>query len=1295
MKKNKKRYSVFLLLFIFSILSTNISAAPLSTPAASYCTRSSENVLAVNLAGSEDAWVDGFNYTRLSSNPNVAIEFKGPIFESAPAGQVNAFSQIEAENCIDNNGITIEDCSDSGGGKNLAYIGNGDFTGYNYIYFPRGVKGFQARVSSDTEGGYIELRLDQPGGEIIGKCHITRTGGWQTYSEVTCELTRSVQGSHKLYLFYTGERDNGICNVNWFRFTKSAFEPIRVKASDEATGNYSMYRLVDFGVKDGPVRFKAHMSSQTAASVDIRLDNSSGTLIGTLNTQNLSVNSTDVECSINQKVTGVHTLYLVDSTNSGILSSIGWFVFDATEESMPSMDGNLSKLLTQGVKGYTLELRASLEKNNVYEVYLYTTDVGKENKQVFDLFMNGSKVDTIDSERSGLRWEKKGPYLAKVLNDGTLSIQCVSKRGTASIAGIQFSKVSYSKQFKDVKMKDWYYIPVMELASKGIISGKGNNEFKPNEHIIGEHVSYMMFNVMKQSIAEKDSTFNPDEVKSFSDVSPDFWAYQYMKAYYNYFSREKMLKYDVNTKIAFKAKEYTASQKVRREEFAMAMVGAKRLDYNSDGKIFVLDPDREPGSKLNLYRNKDYGKITDSFRYFIELALEKGMMKGDTKGNLNPKDPVTRGEAAAFIYSALKLNENNFVKPSTDKVIPVPRITAKKRYVKVGILVLPAPAENGAVNDANPDFSLMELLDRNINKPMDWILMNPFPPQFNKNDFKDVFNYNSTKVSGINNQSFTDFSRYFKDLRSVARAQTDLEADMTNSGAVGNAENIKKSRFYKYWEVALDDPNLTPEKIAKNYDILFQTSHGKITYTPAVQQKMKAFLNAGGQLWWENCRGLEIKTGEGFTDDVKFVSINPGNNYKYPQVPVLDNEGNLHPLLDNIYTIDQNKTTRVNAPGLFNKNTEISMLGDGEEWLNDDNRYISGELPTDITVLNIEEPSTGMKHPNIIVRNVKNQTDTAGRIIMTTTDIGCGITKHVVRSGGKAVEDYKFCYNLFGWMSRIGVSFDETNDEVFNTKKDFNARVTLTNNGAKTQTYDLSPQYNTNIWDLQTTHEYDNYKKNKPWILSLDAKGYPKKIKMGPNQSENITFKLKIKALQYLRYDFTLKANESGVTASRDNDEDTYTLFRGKIKNPEFLINSKAVHQNDEECFEVDIPAPNQSQIDGNPVNYTVTLKLKENNEIIDPQGILNRIEIDGATNKSLYESYNDSVVIDNTGTPVIQVSFKNIKFTAQNQKIKLNIHLEKLIQNSHYAVTGRIETYDPNAGQRLAYSDEVGFNIK
>lgn len=1285
-----KRLVVLITLAAFFISSFSaVTFAAAAAPVVSYCNRIVTPVVAINAGGNEDVTVDGTNFKGQNSVKGFSAEVKEPEFLTAAEGTlINAFSRIEAESCIDNNGVTIENCSDTDGGQNIAYIGNGDYVGYDYIYFPKGANGFQARVSSETEGGTIEVRLDHPGGELLGKCPVGNTGGWQNYTDVSCELNGSIEGKHKLYLIFVGERDNGLFNVNWFKFTKGAYDPIKADNYDEKNGNYYLYKSINFGHAEGPVSFKLGAFGNLSGNVEVRIDNPSGPVISSVNAGSSPDASGYIESNVITKFTGTHDVYLTDNSNGSTLAYIDWFAFDSADEPITVPDGNLGKLLNTGSKGYNLEFTVPLERNNVYEVYLYTSDLKRENKQIYDVILNGAVVDTVDSAKSAKRWEKKGPYLAKVAGDGKLVIQCSSRRGMAVIAGIQINKVTYSKAFKDVKITDWFYIQVMELASKGVIFGKGNDQFMPGEHIIGEHVAYMMFNVMKQSIMEKDSTFKPEQYRMMADVSPDFWAFNYMKAYYNYFFKEKMLPYDVNTRVPFSKKDYEANKKVRREEFAMAVIGARRLDYNEDGKVFVLDPEREPGAKLNLYKDKDAEKITDSFKYFIELALEKGLMKGDQNGFLNPKNPVTRAEAASFIYNTLNQKENNYVKPADNKKNPVPRITAKKRNVNVGILTLPAPAwdsiNNKNVNDSNPDFSILELLDRNINKPMDWVLVNPYPPAFNKSEFTDIMRYNTAKNVDINS---------YKDLRSLAKAQTDLEADITGTGVVGYSENISKSKFFKYWEVSIDDPNLTPEKIAKSYDILFQTSHGKITYSTDIQNKVKAFLNAGGQLWWENCLGLEIKSGDGFTDEVGFVSLRPGNNYKYAQVPVLDKDGNMHPLFDNIYTIDPDKATRAVSPGLINKNSEISMLGDGEEWLNDDNRYISGVLPTDEVILNIQEPNDGKKYPNMVVRNVENANGPAGRIVITTNDIGCGISKFVNRSGGKAVEDYKFCYNLFGWMSKVAVNFDETNEDTWDGSNEFTLKATVTNNGAKTQTYDLTKQFNDLNWDLIDTDSYNSYKRNYPWILELDSKGYPSKVRLEANQTENITFKLKIKKPDVLTYNFTLKASESGAVNTRDVDEYTFGLNNVRIKGPAFSKDSSGRNSAASRSFNMIFSTDNLKLNDTRPLTYELTLKLKKGGRIIDPETLSARVDIEINGNMPAYEKIDYNYSSNGSNDSFIKITVQNAKFTSLDQAVKMIVSLDRL-QNGAYEVIGKVQAYDPITRRRLAFSKDISFTL-
>lgn len=127
----------------------------------------------------------------------------------------SAYSRIEAESYSNQSGIQTESCTE--GGKNVAFIENGDYTVYKNVDFGNGAQSFQARVSSAASGGNIEIRLDSITGPVIGTCQVTGTGDWQTFADMKCSVSE-VSGKHDLYLKFTG--DSGyLFNLNWFTFT--------------------------------------------------------------------------------------------------------------------------------------------------------------------------------------------------------------------------------------------------------------------------------------------------------------------------------------------------------------------------------------------------------------------------------------------------------------------------------------------------------------------------------------------------------------------------------------------------------------------------------------------------------------------------------------------------------------------------------------------------------------------------------------------------------------------------------------------------------------------------------------------------------------------------------------------------------------------------------------------------------------------------------------------------------------------------------------------------------------------
>lgn len=138
--------------------------------------------------------------------------------ETAVIEPVSAFETIEAENFDEQSGVKAEDCSE--GGQNIGYIENDDYIMFRNIDFEDGAKSFSARVAGGQEGCAIEVYADSLDGTPIAKCSIPSTGGWQNWTDVSCN-TAMITGKHKLYLKFTGG-EGYLFNINNFVFGRDA-----------------------------------------------------------------------------------------------------------------------------------------------------------------------------------------------------------------------------------------------------------------------------------------------------------------------------------------------------------------------------------------------------------------------------------------------------------------------------------------------------------------------------------------------------------------------------------------------------------------------------------------------------------------------------------------------------------------------------------------------------------------------------------------------------------------------------------------------------------------------------------------------------------------------------------------------------------------------------------------------------------------------------------------------------------------------------------------------------------------
>lgn len=128
---------------------------------------------------------------------------------------LSPYQRQEAELIAWSSGVSTEVCSE--GGLDVCNINNGDYIKVEGVNFANGAKSFSARVASATTGGNIELHLDSLHGALVGTCAVRNTGGWQTWTTITCSVSNAT-GVRDLFFVYTGSSTGFLFNINWWEF---------------------------------------------------------------------------------------------------------------------------------------------------------------------------------------------------------------------------------------------------------------------------------------------------------------------------------------------------------------------------------------------------------------------------------------------------------------------------------------------------------------------------------------------------------------------------------------------------------------------------------------------------------------------------------------------------------------------------------------------------------------------------------------------------------------------------------------------------------------------------------------------------------------------------------------------------------------------------------------------------------------------------------------------------------------------------------------------------------------------
>ena len=260
-------------------------------------------------------------------------------------------------------GVMTQPTSDTGGGNNVGWLGNGSWLEYTGVNFGSGYPQIEARIASAYTGalGTISFRLGSTTATPFATISVNGTGGWQTWATTTPVAdSPAPTGTQTLYVTFATSTGTNFVNVNWFELgnLSSSSSTVTVTASTyaaassgpmtEATsdtgggddvgwignGSWLEYTGVNFGSGlTGPVvaRIASADTGTDVGTISFRLGSTTATPFATITVNGTGgwqtwVTSTPVTGS--PAPTGTQTLYVTFATSTGAnFVNVNWFQF--------------------------------------------------------------------------------------------------------------------------------------------------------------------------------------------------------------------------------------------------------------------------------------------------------------------------------------------------------------------------------------------------------------------------------------------------------------------------------------------------------------------------------------------------------------------------------------------------------------------------------------------------------------------------------------------------------------------------------------------------------------------------------------------------------------------------------------------------------------------------------------------------------------------------------------------------------------------------------------------------------
>ncbi|PKM95117.1 MAG: hypothetical protein CVU84_07285 [Firmicutes bacterium HGW-Firmicutes-1] len=213
-------------------------------------------------------------------------------------------------------------------------------------------------------------------------------------------------------------------------------------------------------------------------------------------------------------------------------------------------------------------------------------------------------------------------------------------------------------KFKDVKDDHWAREYIELMTKYGIINGYDDKSFKPESAVFRGEFAKMMVLTMQLDL------INPG-TGTFEDVKKGDWLYKHVET-----AKPYLTGFELNGKYYFKP-----SLQAQREDMAVAIV-----------KGLGIEADKTDMSVLSTL--KDENSISPMLRKYVAAAINEGIMVGDDNKYFNPKQTLTRAEAATLlarliIEKKVVFDETKIVIDDTSVSTKKPVLTAKTEGSKI------------------------------------------------------------------------------------------------------------------------------------------------------------------------------------------------------------------------------------------------------------------------------------------------------------------------------------------------------------------------------------------------------------------------------------------------------------------------------------------------------------------------------------------------------------------------------------------------------------------------------------